>query len=575
VSLEYICSVGFSIIVLFRFWRIFWVDASTAGTIELSLRDITTDPSARTSGVQDSSKSVLRWLSNVAHDWLLVFDNAGGDHNAVAEYMPPGNCGNVLITSRNPSLTRYVSQGARIEIGNMEEEDAIALLLKSSSIDECCMQLRQAARPIVQELCCLPLAIDQAGAAIASGLCRIDDYLDRFSQHRQVLLGDPAFKGASNYGRAVYGTWNMSLTAINGMGTAAAESALAIIQTFAFFHHDNIVEEIFKRAAEAAKEPPLGGSNNGKTPISLPPQLLQLDQKGSWDPLGFRGGIQTLLSFSLIKKAAIGGIFSLHPLVHSWSRDRMTHEEQCTYSSYALALLSSSITFDFTSVDYAFRQSLIPHIKATENYMTRMRIDMAYDVNQCTNFGLAFYEAGKWKEAEELEVFVMQTTKRVLGEEHPDTLTAMGNLAGTYRKQGKWNEAEELGVLVMQTSKRVLGEEHPDTLTAMANLAATYQNQGKWKEAEELQVFVMQTTKRVLGEEHPDTLTAIGSLAGTYRTQGQWKEAEELEVFVMQTTKRVLGEEHPDTLTAMANLAATYWNQGKWKEAEKLQVFVV
>jgi len=30
----------------------------------------------------------------------------------------------------------------------------------------------------------------------------------------------------------------------------------------------------------------------------------------------------------------------------------------------------------------------------------------------------------------------------------------------------------------METGKRVLGKEHPDTLTSIANLALTYQNQG-------------------------------------------------------------------------------------------------
>jgi hypothetical protein len=40
---------------------------------------------------------------------------------------------------------------------------------------------------------------------------------------------------------------------------------------------------------------------------------------------------------------------------------------------------------------------------------------------------------GQWKEAEELEVQVMQTRKRVLGEEHPETLTTMRNLASTYK----------------------------------------------------------------------------------------------------------------------------------------------
>jgi hypothetical protein len=60
---------------------------------------------------------------------------------------------------------------------------------------------------------------------------------------------------------------------------------------------------------------------------------------------------------------------------------------------------------------------------------------------------------------------------RVLGEEHPDTLTSIDNLASTYRNQGRWKEAEELEVQVMETSSRVLGEEHPSTLTSMDNLA--------------------------------------------------------------------------------------------------------
>jgi hypothetical protein len=168
---------------LFSFWRTFWVDATTAETIKLSLRDIATDRDARASGVERSAKSVLQWLSRIEHDWLIVFDNASGDHDGVAEYIPQGNRGNILFTSRNVALARYASREARIEIEDMDEEDAVSLLLKSSLIDECSVQQRQAAQAIVKELCCLPLAVDQAGSAIASGLCNIDDYLQRYSQH--------------------------------------------------------------------------------------------------------------------------------------------------------------------------------------------------------------------------------------------------------------------------------------------------------------------------------------------------------------------------------------------------------
>jgi hypothetical protein len=76
-------------------------------------------------------------------------------------------------------------------------------------------------------------------------------------------------------------------------------------------------------------------------------------------------------------------------------------------------------------------------------------------------------------------VQVIETRKRVLREEHLDTLTSIDNLALTYRNQGRWKEAKELFVQVIETRKRVLREEHPSTLTSMANLASTYSNQGR------------------------------------------------------------------------------------------------
>ncbi len=64
----------------------------------------------------------------------------------------------------------------------------------------------------------------------------------------------------------------------------------------------------------------------------------------------------------------------------------------------------------------------------------------------------------------------------------------------------------------MEMSLMVLGEEYPDTLMSMGNLASTIWNQGQWKEAEELEVKVMETRKKVLGEEHPYTLLSIDVL---------------------------------------------------------------
>jgi hypothetical protein len=126
-----------------------------------------------------------------------------------------------------------------------------------------------------------------------------------------------------------------------------------------------------------------------------------------------------------------------------------------------------------------------------------------------------------------------------------------GNLASTYRNQGRWKEAEELDVQVMEASARVLGQEHPDTLTSIANLALTYQNQGRWKEAEELDVQVMETRKRVLGQEHPDTLTTMNNLAFTWNLQCRDNEALALMEECFKLRKKKLGPDHPDTMSSL------------------------
>ena len=64
----------------------------------------------------------------------------------------------------------------------MEEEDAITLLLKARHLDRFPEHLEDS-KKIVNELYCIPLAIDHAGAYIQAGRCDIDQYLRQFSVH--------------------------------------------------------------------------------------------------------------------------------------------------------------------------------------------------------------------------------------------------------------------------------------------------------------------------------------------------------------------------------------------------------
>jgi hypothetical protein len=88
----------------------------------------------------------------------------------------------------------------------------------------------------------------------------------------------------------------------------------------------------------------------------------------------------------------------------------------------------------------------------------------------------------------------------------------MANLASTYSNQGRWKEAEELKVQVMEMKKKMLGAEHPSTLTSMANLAFTWKRQGRHVEALNLMKECVRLRTRVLGIDHPYTLSSSTAL---------------------------------------------------------------
>ncbi len=191
------------------------------------------------------------------------------------------------------------------------------------------------------------------------------------------------------------------------------------------------------------------------------------------------------------------------------------------------------------------------------------------------NLASTLWAQGDLAGARELEEKVRDARSRLLGAEHPDTLTSMNNLASTLWAQGDLAGARELEEKVRDARSRLLGAEHPDTLTSMNNLAGTLRAQGDLAGARELEEKVRDARSRLLGAEHPDTLTSMNNLAGTLRAQGDLAGARELEEKVRDARSRLLGAEHPATLTSMGNLASTLWAQGDLTGARELQEMVL
>ncbi|KAH7396274.1 hypothetical protein BKA66DRAFT_454797 [Pyrenochaeta sp. MPI-SDFR-AT-0127] len=54
-------------------------------------------------------------------------------------------------------------------------------------------------------------------------------------------------------------------------------------------------------------------------------------------------------------------------------------------------------------------------------------------------------------------------SRRLLGDEHPDTLSSMNSLAYTLHSQSRTDEAISLMEKVLQLRQRILGPDHPRT----------------------------------------------------------------------------------------------------------------
>src|SRR5260370_10164208 len=98
-----------------------------------------------------------------------------------------------------------------------------------------------------------------------------------------------------------------------------------------------------------------------------------------------------------------------------------------------------------------------------------------------------------------------------------------------------------------------LGEDHPEVLTAMLDLADCLWAQGRLIAARQLEERIVEGRRRQLGEQHAATLKAIGKLAVTLAAQGNFPKARQLQEQVVAGRRSVFGDTHLETMRSIHN----------------------
>jgi hypothetical protein len=398
-----------------------------------------------------------------------------------------------LITTRS---AEYGAVGGHLDLDVLSEDEAWRLLTSHRKPQGNAEE--DAARQIVRELGCHPLAVEVAGSFLAKGTQSFVEYLEELSRPDVDAVEFGAELGESlptGHERSISGTLLKSIRLLGeeGMDFLRLASVLAVapipvrLVEGVFAHRRRSLLERVLRFASHLRWRAAGGVSASRR------VLAALDQA---DSLGLcaRAGDDAR---------------SVHTLVSRTVRFQ-TRGEQRTAGLRVAAAEALSGLLEVVADVRRHAEVAREMVHARHTVSTGVSTIEEAAVGQWV--GWHDSERGDYASARKLREQVLEARRRLLGEEHPATLRARNNLAQTLKAQGDLAGARKLEEQALEAFRRLLGEKHLDTLTAMANLAATVYGQGDLAGARKVFEQVLEARRRLLGEEHPDTLTAILNL---------------------------------------------------------------
>jgi tetratricopeptide (TPR) repeat protein len=483
-----------------------------------------------------AAAAVRRWLE---HDdrarRLVVFDNVD-DPDTLAEFLPATGTPKVIITSNRREFTSMPGITA-VPVGMFTPAQGSAFLGKATGLPT-----TDDALEVGEQLGWLPLGLAQAAAYLVHARLSYRQYLTALEEQD---LDETLRRQAGTDHPGVLKATQLSLAGV--LRADASGDAARLVTVLSLLSPNGISRTMLNQAEPA------------------------LDLK-----IGLGHALQVLAAGSLI---TLGGNAHDHDdgvvvLMHRLTARVIRHQagkppgEALAAAITTATRLLHALTDEFPYTQVAHRRAhldeIVSHVLTLRSHSNDPSQLLS---SQCDWVGRALYETGDLTRAIPVLTATLADRERILGPDHPDTLTSRNNLATAYRDAGRLDDAITLHRRTVADRERVLGADHPDTLTSRNNLAGVYRAAGRSDEAIPLIEAVLADRERVLGPDHRQTLGPRNNLAAVYRGAGRHDEAIPLTEAVLADCERILGPDHHETLGSRNNLAAAYRGAGRHDEA--------
>lgn len=647
---------------------VFWADASSEHAAKLSFAQIWDAIKPNTGlAAEEKYDKACQALLNMTIRWLLVLDNfdrsvLDGDelpettigedrqqseqeerpkaarrgspdcetevrNSYINNFIPRNDFGHVIITTRDRRVRHL---GSFVKVPLMTQDEAV-LMLKTrlcSRRDNAAVEWNEEeAATIVEEIGCLPLAIEQVASHILSSQSSLNTFLNTYRKcHRDIFSRVPEesnlrisrVRQGTSYVKKSLGVlevWEMSFEAIERHSNKRIRDVALAILTAAGFLDRTGISIKFLTKLEVAPRSLIHWTALGRDDMTL----LELDKAtrllDSWSVIE---GYECDQDQDQVEKITV------HPLIQDWIRLRMGKSDLLKEALQVIRLIERNLAQDHdrllaTSVESKYEISR--HISAARNLLESDRpefeplkaLQLGNDIlSEATiTFASFYYDFGDLAKATELFDLVRDNHRganqdtdplflqseeglglvrlwkedgdgafalldhavrgyKILPKEyHRPLYRAIHNLGEVECFRKNFDAAIELFQTSLKGFTAEFGHRSKEVYREKEALGNAYRAKGMVNEA------LTEVSEAHQGLFHVDpngdaTINATESLALVMKAKRNFPRAEELYHQVIAVYERSVGKSQYTTIGAMGGLADAYRKSGQLDEAKKV-----
>jgi len=519
---------------------IWWLRAEQPATLRADLAGLAFALGVVDVGADDDEAPAAsrHWLERNSR-WLLVFDNATAPE-AIAELVPEGEGGHVLITSRAHADWRAL-HAEPLQLDVWERGESLDFLTDRTGEDD-----RGVMEAVADALGDLPLALEQAAAYRNKQAITLAVYADRLRDRAPELFAAGKPPG---YQHTVATVWAMAFEQV-----ANDEVAADLLGMCACMAPERIPRELLDAFADHFRTPGVTAREVGEaTELLLGYALLTPAGEQTVDMHRLVGQLARDGAAAGERRRAAGNAVTL--LSRVLPEQPSEHQEWPTCQRLLAHALTAAYHSDELHV--APEETALVLVRTAQYQQEHPDVAMTLKILGTVHESLAAFAEARVSHQRALTI-----EESVYGLTHPEVACTLGNLSNIQQLLGEFDAARTSLQRALAIFEAVYGPSDPEVAKALGNLGALEEQLGEFKAARKHQERALSIDEAVFGPDHPSVATALTNLGILQSRTGARAAARRSLQRALSIDEAVYGPEHPSVATTLTNLGAVQSEMG-------------